>query len=102
MQLERKLIISTILNKAVLRISVGTLLNVDVSQRGWNYLFVRFVGDVRAALKSSEQFPFRFVEGKDPRRFFAKGTTWTYDNDEKMLVSPAFRLEFYAQEVQFN
>lgn len=54
LHLKRKYIISTILNRTVLRISVGTLLNIDVSQRGWNYLSVRFVGDVYAVLKSSE------------------------------------------------
>ena len=52
--LTNTLIIPTILNKTVLRISVGTLLNIDVSQRGWNYLSIRFVSDLHTALKSSE------------------------------------------------
>ncbi|CAL6102148.1 Putative_serine esterase [Hexamita inflata] len=80
------------------------LSNVDVLQRGWNYITFKFIGQSPLSVKlvKTNSLLYDLIERKDPKRFFDQKTEFNYDPESQMFTTQAFRIEYFDQLIQFN
>ncbi|CAL6015329.1 Putative_serine esterase [Hexamita inflata] len=58
--------------------------------------------DLKSQLVECATLPYDLADRRNPRRFFDPKTAYVYDQKQAMLVTPAFRVEYFDQLIQFN
>ena len=53
-------------------------------------------------MQNTQNIPYDHLDRRDPKRFFDAQTDYGFDYDANCLITPAFRVEYFEQVVQFN